>query len=507
MGAVSRIRTAKIARAYEADESELQEWGIVVESAGVYGWKNVVIVGLVGEAFDQYADSTSLTAPSSWWFQTGVEDVTVRSGDVVTFHLNMQKRTCSLSINGQNYGAIWQDLPDRVYPAVTFWNEGKFRFLAEPSAYDRPNRDRVSLYGMGRFKQTLEYLSYLLSEMFAHAQQSSKTLGVKLLPVLLRARSLMLVAFAHISDKSSLAFARVEHFSLSIPRNVLYVAFSSLILVIVLYLVLSILRILSPTSPPPSKFVTILHTETAFQTATVTNHLTSTITNRLTSTITNYLTSTTTSTVTSTKSWTGPVGLASFPTKTTTVWLTIVPSTTVTTVTTLAAPSPSSGHGRNLTHAVTDFPSHLLSTAFGLLGSDFRSFLAVLSLLLSILFFIWLLILIPQVIGIVFRIVPFLRSLIAIVIARFTLILGATIVHAIEAFAIVGYIVFKLGSNFIHVATLNRYRLAAVYLVVPPFLWLVFVRFINVVPFMFLLSVLYWFGHAMELAGFKPGTK
>ncbi|RUS16066.1 hypothetical protein BC937DRAFT_91639 [Endogone sp. FLAS-F59071] len=48
------------------------------------------------------------------------------SGDIVTFHLNMQGRTCSLSLNGASYVA-WRNLPEKVYPAVSFYSYGRCR--------------------------------------------------------------------------------------------------------------------------------------------------------------------------------------------------------------------------------------------------------------------------------------------------------------------------------------------------------------------------------------------
>jgi hypothetical protein len=45
--------------------------------------------------------------------------------DIITVHLDMEKRTCSFSVNGISYPVAFRDLPDEIYPAVSLCAPGK----------------------------------------------------------------------------------------------------------------------------------------------------------------------------------------------------------------------------------------------------------------------------------------------------------------------------------------------------------------------------------------------
>ncbi|RGB33995.1 hypothetical protein C1646_668909 [Rhizophagus diaphanus] len=52
-------------------------------------------------------------------------------GTKVTVHLDMNKRTCTFSVNGKKYREVseWNNLPSKLYPVVSFNSPGRFRIL------------------------------------------------------------------------------------------------------------------------------------------------------------------------------------------------------------------------------------------------------------------------------------------------------------------------------------------------------------------------------------------
>ncbi|RUS16326.1 hypothetical protein BC937DRAFT_91346 [Endogone sp. FLAS-F59071] len=131
------VRTARISGAFT---SGLCEWDIIVESPGICRGMAASLLGLVGETFDKFHTHIKHFSPilcmesfNSSCYLLGMDPTPdygthLYSGDIVTFHLDMNERTCSLSINGKKYGTAWLNLPNKVYAAVTLFPKAKYRF-------------------------------------------------------------------------------------------------------------------------------------------------------------------------------------------------------------------------------------------------------------------------------------------------------------------------------------------------------------------------------------------
>ncbi|RUS13422.1 hypothetical protein BC937DRAFT_95356 [Endogone sp. FLAS-F59071] len=137
------MRTVRLAAPLtQTSAGGLAEWDMVVEATGTRKGKPAAEVGLVGERFDRWDDNMMTgNGAEAWAFQSysgctflkrdkinTSYGAVLKAGDVVTFRLDMNERTCSLAINGKDYGLAWRDLPDRVYPAVSLFPGSRYRF-------------------------------------------------------------------------------------------------------------------------------------------------------------------------------------------------------------------------------------------------------------------------------------------------------------------------------------------------------------------------------------------
>lgn len=123
----------------------LSEWDIVVESVGIFGGgKNMrgCDVGFIEETLTNYNSRLYQTGYSLHSWERYSETAyckdrnlgfnfakTIRPGDVISFSVNSDNRTCSVAVNGEDYGVIWRDLPFNVklYPAVALWPQARYR--------------------------------------------------------------------------------------------------------------------------------------------------------------------------------------------------------------------------------------------------------------------------------------------------------------------------------------------------------------------------------------------
>lgn len=137
------MRTVRLAAPLtQTSAGGLAEWDMVIEATGTRKGKPAAEVGLVGERFDRWDDNMMTgSGAEAWAFQSystctflkrdkinASYGAVLKAGDVVTFRLDMNERTCSLAINGKDYGLAWRDLPDRVYPAVSLFPGSRYRF-------------------------------------------------------------------------------------------------------------------------------------------------------------------------------------------------------------------------------------------------------------------------------------------------------------------------------------------------------------------------------------------
>ncbi|RIA99722.1 concanavalin A-like lectin/glucanase domain-containing protein [Glomus cerebriforme] len=112
----------------------IYEWDIVVEMSCKYFW-----VGICTEnGFNVDYNSWLGKHEYGWVLSSGGfichnREYTDKYGqpfkenDRVTVHLNMRERTCFFSINGIRYPIAFRNLPDEIFPAVSFRSPGRAR--------------------------------------------------------------------------------------------------------------------------------------------------------------------------------------------------------------------------------------------------------------------------------------------------------------------------------------------------------------------------------------------
>ncbi|CAB4440186.1 unnamed protein product [Rhizophagus irregularis] len=93
----------------------LFEWGIMVEKICEYFWAYGWVFGSNGVICHN---------THSYRIKYGQ---TFKEKDRITVHLDMEKRTCSFSVNGKRYPIAFRNLPDEVYPAVSLRAPGRAR--------------------------------------------------------------------------------------------------------------------------------------------------------------------------------------------------------------------------------------------------------------------------------------------------------------------------------------------------------------------------------------------
>ncbi len=116
----------------------LYEWNVVAEKLG-----QKVYIGICGinEDFNKIGQNFfGWVLGSDGYVYHNKEwkwyDAKIKEGDKVTVHLDMKKRTCAFSINGDDRKPIvseWKDIPSQVYPIVSL-SDGKLRM--EPVKFD-----------------------------------------------------------------------------------------------------------------------------------------------------------------------------------------------------------------------------------------------------------------------------------------------------------------------------------------------------------------------------------
>jgi len=137
---LNTLRIARASTACTANSNGVCEWDVIVESVGLYDGNNTFDVGMILESH-QHFDGNWVSG--QWGIHSYGQIISIRgserqnikidkpiqNGDIISFHLNFNNRTCSVSINGRNYGVAWKDLPRDVnlYPAVTVCKNLKCR--------------------------------------------------------------------------------------------------------------------------------------------------------------------------------------------------------------------------------------------------------------------------------------------------------------------------------------------------------------------------------------------
>lgn len=114
------------------------KWTIVVESLSDYGvdvgfvkkgWNDDDFLSKAGWCFSVYPGGDIKRTFGQGRQEVSNHGVRIKNGDAITFHLDLNNRTCSLSINEHNYGIAWINLLENLnlYPAVNMGKRSKYR--------------------------------------------------------------------------------------------------------------------------------------------------------------------------------------------------------------------------------------------------------------------------------------------------------------------------------------------------------------------------------------------
>lgn len=153
-------RTARLSTPCVAGPNGLCEWDIIIEATAPWLGEGIVDIGMVGEAFNDFETDMKDARlhplkSSAWVFRrwsysrfyapaaappaapggfigsgSSCEDLfAIKSGDVITFRLDVKNHSCTISVNSKNYGVVWSNLPDKIklYPAVSLCPLAKYR--------------------------------------------------------------------------------------------------------------------------------------------------------------------------------------------------------------------------------------------------------------------------------------------------------------------------------------------------------------------------------------------
>ncbi|RIA81902.1 concanavalin A-like lectin/glucanase domain-containing protein [Glomus cerebriforme] len=112
----------------------IYEWDIIIEKYCANSWigicdsinidyekwaglqTNAWVLGSNGSCYNNFIETIGYCPPFG-------------EGDIITVHLNMNERSCAFSINGRKYPPVttWNNLPSKLYPAVSLFRPGQFR--------------------------------------------------------------------------------------------------------------------------------------------------------------------------------------------------------------------------------------------------------------------------------------------------------------------------------------------------------------------------------------------
>ncbi|GES97604.1 hypothetical protein GLOIN_2v436000 [Rhizophagus clarus] len=115
------------------------EWDVIIEKVCVYAW--VGVCSSENLDYENWAGSQTagwLLGSSGYCYNSnnGVKYCPpFGDGTKITVHLDMNKRTCSYTVNGTKYPEVtaWNNLPSKLYPVVSLIYPGRCRI--EPHQY------------------------------------------------------------------------------------------------------------------------------------------------------------------------------------------------------------------------------------------------------------------------------------------------------------------------------------------------------------------------------------
>jgi hypothetical protein len=110
------------------------EWDVIIEKDSLWSWVGVCASENFNyETWAGYQPTGWVIGSSGYCYNSGnwIKNYCPKFGDGarITVHLDMNKRTCSFTINGKKYPEIsrWNNLPSKLYPVVSLRHPGRFR--------------------------------------------------------------------------------------------------------------------------------------------------------------------------------------------------------------------------------------------------------------------------------------------------------------------------------------------------------------------------------------------
>ncbi|CAG8647001.1 uncharacterized protein OCT59_000936 [Rhizophagus irregularis] len=111
------------------------EWDVIIEKVCVWSW-----VGVCASENFNYGEFAGVQ-PSGWVLGSNGSCCNPgnslnnycppfhNDGAKITVHLDMNRRTCSFTVNGTKYSEVsaWNNLPSKLYPVVSLYSPGRFR--------------------------------------------------------------------------------------------------------------------------------------------------------------------------------------------------------------------------------------------------------------------------------------------------------------------------------------------------------------------------------------------
>ncbi|CAB5188863.1 unnamed protein product [Rhizophagus irregularis] len=122
------------------------EWDVIIEKDSLWSWVGVCASENFNfDTWAGYQPTGWVIGSSGYCYNSGnwVKNYCPKFGDGarITVHLDMNKRSCSFTINGKKYPEIsaWDNLPSKLYPVVSLRHPGRFRIEPYQDVKTIPN--------------------------------------------------------------------------------------------------------------------------------------------------------------------------------------------------------------------------------------------------------------------------------------------------------------------------------------------------------------------------------
>jgi hypothetical protein len=99
------------------------EWDVIIEKTCAQAWAGVCSPEEYSINYEELSSAQSMWVVGSSGYTYHNSDRLKKhpsfgDGTKITFHLDMNKRTCAFTINGTKYPAEWNNLPSKLCPIV-----------------------------------------------------------------------------------------------------------------------------------------------------------------------------------------------------------------------------------------------------------------------------------------------------------------------------------------------------------------------------------------------------